>query len=762
MKKIFSKKWLVILSSSVLASIGIAIACADSGDWEDYVNYYSSVKTEKYVDSSSIPFFYGANEFIYGTDLNNNIGRFTDQNTNDWYEYLGGALPLQTVDRLLHNDSAQALRSALFANLGNKNYQQNGISLRNGKVRDFIYFLRVAKPIEAFSTRELYSWYYDDNKDYEKVGQDITEQTLSAYEKYKGDAFVKNRLWFQVMKAHFYSYEKKNAIYFFDKTAAAQPVNTLYYRALSYVAGAYYQLKDYETSNYLFSKVYLDEPALRHLAVYNFHPQAEKDFYGSLKMAKNNAEKIALWTMLGLYGDELRAIKEIYALQPDHRNLEFLAATYLVGLEQRFNSKNATDIASFRQELKEIIAKDEWAIIDKIAREEKTTTPALWYNITGYMNMLNGDYKLAARQYQQSLEHTDKSAAFADQNRILQFINKLLSLTDISSQVESGLYEDLKWVYEQVDKENIWDNESSPNRYYHAKQFARTYLYKLYLKTGQPEMAQLVAPSQSYYFEKQAQDNMLRLMNRKNNSNWVQLLIKDYTYTKGDIYYLQGLVAAWNNNIPEAVTLMKQAARNNVVTILDANPFNGKIKDCNDCDYEETQHTAYNSVTYLEKIQEMQAYLKQGKDVYNNATLLGNAFYSMSYFGNTRNYTINNPVIIASHSYIDKHYKDLWMSMSHARHYYETALKQAETDEQKARIHYLLSKVERNEYYVRTFLKDKEYFSGFDYYYRDDKSIPDFVAGTHFEALKQYKHTRYYQDVIRECGYFRKYITKNR
>lgn len=763
MKKTFSKKWFLILTSSILASIGIAIACADSGDWEDYINYYSSVKAEKYVDSSSIPFFYGAGDFIYGTDLDNNIRRFTDQNARDWHQYLGGALPLSTVERLLHNDSAKEQLNNLFTNLNNKQYRQGDVVLANEKIRNFIQFLKVAKPVEAFSVRQIYDWYYDEKKTYEKAGSDVVEQTLSAYEKYKGDAFIKNRLWFQVMKAHFYSYDKKNSIHFFEKTATSQPQNTIYYRALSYVAGAYYQLKDYSTSNYLFSTVYLHEPALRHLAVYNFHPQDEKDFAESLKMARNNEEKVALWTLLGLYGDELRAIREIYTLQPAHRNLEFLSAAYLAGLEHRFNSKNATDVATFKQELKTIIAQDEWQFMDKIAREEKTTTPALWYNIIGYMNMLNGDYTLAAQQFQQSLQHTDRSAAFTDQNRILQFINKMLSFDAIGKQVETTLYADLKWIYEKAGNENFWDEDHPvSNRYFHAKGFARTYLYKLYLKAGQSEMAELVAPTQSYYFSKTAQDGMLQLMNRKNNSNWTELLIKDYTYTQGEIYYLQGLVAAWNNNIPEAVELMKKAARHNITIPLEANPFNGKIKDCNDCDYAEKQHTAYTSVTYLEKIQEMQNYLKAGKDIYNNATLLGNAFYSMSYFGNTRNYTISNPIIIASHSYIDEHYKDLWLGMNNARHYYETALKHAENDEQKARVHYLLSKVERNEYYVRTFLKDQQHFSGFEYYYRSDKNIPDFVAGTHFEALKNYRHTRYYKDVIRECGYFKKYITKTR
>ena len=43
---------------------------------------------------------------------------------------------------------------------------------------------------------------------------------------------------------------------------------------------------------------------------------------------------------------------------------------------------------------------------------------------------------------------------------------------------------------------------------------------------------------------------------------------------------------------------------------------------------------------------------------------------------------------------------------------------------------------------------------------KKDENQPDFIAWDGFKALKQNANTKYYSEVLKECGYFNTYIQK--
>ena len=149
----------------------------------------------------------------------------------------------------------------------------------------------------------------------------------------------------------------------------------------------------------------------------------------------------------------------------------------------------------------------------------------------------------------------------------------------------------------------------------------------------------------------------------------------------------------------------------------------------------------------------MQEKITKGEDVYNNALLVGNAFYNASYFGSIRAFYYNR--IIGEYGLgISQENLGVLLSMQHAKKYYLLAQKHATTDEQRAKMAYLLAKIERNEFYIQTyFSKPDNYWFGAGY---DDALFKDWKG---FQELRnKYRHTQYYKEVIRECGYFRKTI----
>ena len=91
--------------------------------------------------------------------------------------------------------------------------------------------------------------------------------------------------------------------------------------------------------------------------------------------------------------------------------------------------------------------------------------------------------------------------------------------------------------------------------------------------------------------------------------------------------------------------------------------------------------------------------------------------------------------------------------MKTAIKYYTLALSVASNDEQKAKCQYLLAKCQRNEWYNR--IADTR-----NPWAENKEGQPDFIAWDGFKSLKQYANTKYYSEVLKECGYFSTYIQK--
>ena len=80
------------------------------------------------------------------------------------------------------------------------------------------------------------------------------------------------------------------------------------------------------------------------------------------------------------------------------------------------------------------------------------------------------------------------------------------------------------------------------------------------------------------------------------------------------------------------------------------------------------------------------------------------------------------------------------------------ALEKATDDEQRAKCHYLLAKCDRNEWYNRNYYNNPE-----NEYKYDEQVYTNLKV---FDGLSQYSQTKYYQEVLRECGYFRTYLKR--
>lgn len=788
MKRIFLNKLVLVSSAALLSVYGIIHACGGGDDW-DFFSDGSNFTPETFTDKSYSPLFLSGDIFYgIGFDTQHN-SRFNENIESDWENYLKGKVDASTIDYFLIGNETTAYSSEkkvaqnkiditqLHVFFKNKKENQTSqkwgkkIDLKDEKVKSFIEFLYLAQKIETVSVNNDY-WSYDPVV--AKTFDDLKMiQSIENVYNTTSDSFLKNRYWFLTEKAYFYSNNKKKAIEFFNKTESSVPKNTLYYRAVSYVAGINYQQKKYSTSNYLYAEVFDKCPELRVVTAYSFHPQNETDWNKSLAMAKNNKEKAALWAIHGYYKDEVQAIGKIYELDPKSEHLNYLLTRLVNKQEQNINNsfevkKNSNDysfpaikqtVTENRTENQLKINTKAFDLVSKIAAGGNTEKPYLWDIALGYLQTLKGDYAAADINLNKVEKTMPKTELANYQLRLLRFVNNMSKIDKLTDKNEKTILADLNWLYQELPK----TYKGEEFRYQNAAQWSKSYLGALYRAKANPVMVELFGGGVSYDYWNNGNsfyDNEKNLLDMKtflakpNKTQIENIAAGIYNLKLKDINNFQAVKATFANKIPEAIAFIQQADSVQYYTFL-GNPFNGNIKDCHDCDHMAPQKKKYTQLEFLNTIKGMQDKLAQKEDVYTNSLLLGNAFYNLTHFGNGRTFYEINIVGYGSNPYSFRDpMKKMITNCDVPKMYYQKAFEAATTKEQKAKCVYMLAKCERNEYYNSKYNNLKNWWD------KEDDKI-DFIAWNNFKILKKdYADTKYYQDVIAECGYFSTYVNQ--
>lgn len=743
----YFKKCVILFSVFITSCIVIIIACSDI-DFTYYSHFSPEVSD---IDSSFEPMFISEDLFYNYSHFEYYSQRFNTNIIDEWSVYLEDRIPIKEIEYFLLDNNSTKEINELYANVQNSN--KSGIlnsrfSVIDSKVKGFIQFLYYAKQIEVISLQQLDVWDIEQGMKRNYASPEIIAELENRYH-IESDPFLKNRYWFQVAKAKYYSIDKSSIISFFDKTKETVKKNNLYYRALSYVAGAHYKQRNYTLSNYLYSIVYYNCKEMRSIAAYNFHPQEQSDFDSSLQLASNNNEKIALWTLYGYYADDLKAIREISKLDTKNEHIDFLLAHFINNEEKRLNSeaelKNAVE---YKNVLKENVNPEAVLLIDSIARQENTSRPFLWYMGAGYFQILAGNYKLADIYLEKSSKLISNKPLAVNQIRLLQLVNNILRIDSITKQHEEKLVSELDWLYNKCPNDSI-----KSFRYNHTVSWSKYYLSSLYKSQGNHVFSEILSPSTNYYINQNNIDNMIEYFTKKDMSSWDSIIIGQYAFTLSDLYDYVSIknTYIYPENLDKAIYYMELSQHSN--DTLDCDPFLGRIKDICECTEGNVPNIRFTKIDLLRRMKDLQLLIAKGERTYEHYLALGNAFYNITYFGNSREFYFN--AIINNYGiYIDPLYKSWLLNSTIANTYFNNALQVANNNEQKALCVYMMSKCERNTFYTERYYED-----GFlrDSYNQDT----NYLAWNGFVKLKnEYSHTSFYKQVIKECGYFKSYISK--
>ncbi|WP_439695107.1 hypothetical protein ACFGVS_18625 [Mucilaginibacter sp. AW1-7] len=750
-----SARFLIVFSFCTLAVAGVIWACADSEEWE-----YSAFTPEFFVNKQYSPFFYTGNEVYYGLGYaGDSNGWYNEKVTDEWYHHFNGQFARKSL-RFLLTTASQGMIDTVYKNYIGALHALPAAYPDSSKARPdkaqvtaFFKYLQLAKSCETFTvnTTNDYGW--------EKVKPlhapaNLEKLLTNAFQK-ETDPFIKSRLWFQLVRYYYFrGDEAANAksVAIFNKYKDGFAKDLTYYRALGYVAGYYYHQKNYALSNYLYSLCYNYSYELKIPSYWSFHPQNETDWKATLRMAKNKDEQITLWQMLGIEFDEGRAMKEIVALDPKSEKLDLLLSRMVNSQEagrQNWNFKTRDSAAKSH-----FINK---RMIEGIALKNNTGKPYFWNLAAGYINYMDSNYKAAGKFYAIAKKQFPAGdASLQAQSKLLDILLMVKRLGKIDAVTEQQLTEPLNWLAAPT----VGKSGSALNklRYSDAKGTVMQAIARIYHRQGNLLKEACFNNNHRIYQDSAQVENLVKLLAKASKTPFEKVMTRYYPVTLDNLYYHQALNLVYQEQTGKAIVLLKKMKPSEFV--LYANPFNSRIVDCHDCDAAAPQKQKFTPLTFVQTLQNLQAEIKAGKNIYRNAWLLANAYYNITYYGNGRAfYQAEDLGIDASgtpfgdasgNSDAPNITGDKFYDMAIATKYYTLALSNAATNEQRARCTFMLSKCDQNDFY-----------NGFDT--SVFRELPaDSIARYHnkyFPLLKNnYSKTAYYKEVLKECGYFRSYL----
>lgn len=757
MKAKLLKNFVKITGVAALSYGTYLYACGGGDDfWEAYNSLFApeiAVPKKEYK-----PLFLDSSRPFYNADVDQTKTVFLQINNQDWSKYLGKSLSAEAIDYYLYSDEAMENINKYKSAVKNKKSVSlpHSPSLQDKKVQNFFTFLEIARGNEQITNAKYDPWNYDERNQL-KANAQIVKKVEDFYQKMdKSDSFFANRIWFQVLRLKFYSDNRSATIAFFDQTKKEQPKdNSLYFRALNYVSGAYKAQKNYAKSNIILAEIFDSYPSLITSATFEYRPMSNAEI-NQILPSLTPSQQCALWAMQGFYGGGDEEAQKIIAINPKSPHVDFLLSRIVNKIENQANNfgyyseNKITSVKEYQKHTQRVVTEEnnvEWIL--KTAESGNVHNPYLWNLAAGYMSTFKNDFK-TANKFLQKANGFAKNEKEKKQVRLLHLMNELTQTERIDSAAENRLLADLQDLWYKYDDTQSDQDLTFRNAY--LNDFARGYLSALYKQQNNPLMAELTLPTKGFYKDKNQSVAMENFLLSNQKTKWEQFWADKYAYSLADIYQSRGIYFFYQNKIDEAIAEFQKITSNLKNFQLPANPFNGRIRDCNDCDHAAQQRTKYSFLSFLLKIKEMQQKIANNDDVYNNALLVGNAFYNASYFGNARAFYYN-PIIGEYGNHISDEHQTMLLGMQNVKKYYELAQKHATTDEQKAKMAYMLAKVERNEFYNQIyFMKPDGYYGYGEVMFKDWKGFK--------ELRSQYAHTKYYKEVINECGYFGKTVKR--
>jgi hypothetical protein len=325
------------------------------------------------------------------------------------------------------------------------------------------------------------------------------------------------------------------------------------------------------------------------------------------------------------------------------------------------------------------------------------------------------------------------------QARASLLLAKVRSLSGVDRASEDLLARELTWL-------GTYAKQPANYRALNLNQWLLTQLGTMYAQTGDNVRSLMLNDREKdlIYRDPNAVNAILAFRTSA-MSSFDHFLVKHYDYSESQLRQLQALASLYKGDLAAATSYLRQAGRAAENAPVYANALSGRIVDCHDCELQEKPVT-----TVAALVAKMVAFTAEangtGEAAAKASLLLGNAYYNISYYGNGRA-VFDTPHSNLSDDFFEDSRKDtnLTLNMDLANRFYDRAVTLSQDKELRARSTFFAAKAEQNHYY--------------NTHTMDNGS--DIHPGKYYQILKSsFSDTAYFQEVIRECGYFRTWLEK--
>lgn len=646
----------------------------------------------------------------------------------DWDGYLAGAIPRADWEKLLLQTSTPDLM-ALSKRVGAKAGPPiDGVDpsrwSAGGKARaaKALGYATLARRVEALSADEAAG---ASPAEIKKLLAEARAGLKTARE-----AFLTQRYAFQIVRIQFYQRDYAGLVAFFDKSSAQleRPSADLAWRARYYVAGALRKHGNLARANLELSRIHTGSEALAGAAAQDFQPMEDSDWREALRQARTPREQAQLWRLVGLQQDGLVAAQEIAKLDPRSDLIGLLIVRELAKAEASGASiwDDGPDPSVRTAPSKGYAALEELA--RKLAATPGADRPWLMKLVAGHLAARRGDVAAArtlltaavaarpgevrvASQAKASLALALAAGGKPDparEDELAKTMNGLdpgfARLGPVTAEVRGTLAVAYAKAGRTVDAEFLRPGIVDP----------------IDPKTGKP-------PATSRWSDVRFLRDMIARAGK--NTSAFDKFVLGGSFSKPELERELALQQLLDGDFAGASKTF--ATTKATSTPLGTDPFVMHIVDCHDCDHAAYASAPWTHASMTAKMAELSKTAAGKGDAAAQAALsLGVAFYNLTWYGNAR-------VVLESTHHATR-------ETQAAARWFKHAFEVAGSRELKARAAFYASKAEMMGIVTAKFEV-----------YDEPEVMP--VPTTWYPIVKSFDDTRYYKEILAECGSFRRW-----
>lgn len=552
------------------------------------------------------------------------------------------------------------------------------------------------------------------------------------------NSFLKQRYFYIALRLSHYKDSTKNSLDIYNKysyllnnsnSIVKDWIQGLY-------AGALVKNNEIAKGVYEFSKLF-ENSINSHLSFYNFKYITSEEYFNELlSYAKDDSEKTKMYAIraLNYNSNVLEEMKNIYNIDKNSKWLDFLIFRELLKSQTLHNTYGSA-YKDYENENSEYIY-----FLKNIDKDDRYLVDLSLVHFNIYFKKYEESKKILDRLL---VEFPNKHEL-----EVASYILYLNSLKNIDSSIEDEIYKRVSHFNENEFDIYKYTLNTLSNLYKNQNQDFEKYLSDNFYYIEYKDL-DLENFKKFEMFLETKQDTKLR--------EFLQTRFKKMVTANKSSFDFAKITVLINN-------LKFQEALDTNFEILDKtkvefNPFNGLIRGNNRSGKKEP----FTIREFLQRVIKIENELEKNPNSVMDNFLLANSLYNLSHFGN-----INRVTTVYRSNYLVHTPKLQEQKLNLAINYYEKALENSKDIELNAKITYLIAKTKLALFdlnYDKYPQEDNWWKKNSVYNYGSDEFYEKFLENSgsrYFNILQNnFKDTRYYNELIQECGDFKTYINRD-